>query len=81
MDTWFAMDPNTGVKQEVLSFNKPDKTCPIDSSNAVYIGRTGKREGRGKEKTEKTSSCVYLRHYNDFKFEVAVFKFITVKTS
>lgn len=26
IDTWFAMDPNTGVKQEILSFNKPDKT-------------------------------------------------------
>ena len=43
MDTWFAMDPNTGVKQEIVSFNKPDKTCPIDSSDAVYIGRSGKQ--------------------------------------
>jgi len=41
MDTWFVMDPSTGVKQEILSFNKADKTCPLDSSDAVFIGRTG----------------------------------------
>jgi serine/threonine-protein kinase/endoribonuclease IRE1 len=41
MDTWFAMDPNTGVKQEILSFNKADKTCPLDSSDFIFIGRSG----------------------------------------
>jgi serine/threonine-protein kinase/endoribonuclease IRE1 len=45
IDTWFAMDPNTGVKQEILSFNKPDKTCPLDSSDVIFIGRTGKYLG------------------------------------
>ncbi|KAJ9574851.1 hypothetical protein L9F63_007976, partial [Diploptera punctata] len=40
MDTWFAINAKTGVKQEVVSFNKPDKTCPIDSSDAVFIGRS-----------------------------------------
>jgi hypothetical protein len=39
------MDPNTGVKQEILSFNKPDKTCPLDSSDVIFIGRTGKYLG------------------------------------
>lgn len=41
IDTWFAMDPNTGVKQEILSFNKADKTCPLDSSDFIFIGRSG----------------------------------------
>ena len=41
MDTWFAIDPNTGVKQEILSFSKADKTCPLDSSDVIFIGRTG----------------------------------------
>ncbi|XP_069685321.1 serine/threonine-protein kinase/endoribonuclease IRE1-like [Periplaneta americana] len=40
MDTWFAVDPDTGVKQEILSFDKADKTCPLDSSDAIFIGRT-----------------------------------------
>jgi hypothetical protein len=40
MDTWFAMDPSTGVKQ-TLSFNKADKTCPLDSSDFIFIGRSG----------------------------------------
>lgn len=45
IDTWFAMDPNTGIKQEILSFNKPDKTCPLESSDIIFIGRTGKYLG------------------------------------
>jgi hypothetical protein len=40
MDTWFATDASTGVKQ-ILSFNKADKTCPLDFSDFIFIGRSG----------------------------------------
>lgn len=40
VDTWFSVDPRTGEKQEVLSYDKVDKTCPISNSESVLIGRT-----------------------------------------
>lgn len=34
------MDPETGIRQKVIGFEKTAPTCPITSPNAVYVGRT-----------------------------------------
>ncbi|KAK4874212.1 hypothetical protein RN001_013572 [Aquatica leii] len=39
-DTWYMMDPHTGQRQQILGWEKLSPTCPIESSHAVYIGRT-----------------------------------------
>ncbi|KAK3929300.1 Serine/threonine-protein kinase/endoribonuclease IRE2 [Frankliniella fusca] len=42
MDTWFTVDPKTGVKQPVLS-SDGDHVCPLsesDQTNSLFIGRT-----------------------------------------
>lgn len=40
MDTWFTVDPKTGDKQPVLSWDG-EHVCPLsDSANSLFIGRT-----------------------------------------
>ncbi|CAG2064138.1 unnamed protein product [Timema podura] len=41
LDTWFSVNPRTGVKHEVLSFDKVDRTCPLtDSDESILLGKT-----------------------------------------
>ncbi|XP_001607831.2 serine/threonine-protein kinase/endoribonuclease IRE1 isoform X1 [Nasonia vitripennis] len=40
IDTWFSVDPKTGEREQLLGFSKADNTCPIDTQNAIYVGRT-----------------------------------------
>ncbi|KRT82319.1 hypothetical protein AMK59_3942 [Oryctes borbonicus] len=39
-DTWFILDPITGHRQHVLSWDNVGSTCPIHNPDAVYVGRT-----------------------------------------
>lgn len=39
IDTWFSIDPRTGVR-EPLSFNNVRNTCPSQMQNAIFVGRT-----------------------------------------
>ncbi|XP_022905104.2 serine/threonine-protein kinase/endoribonuclease IRE1 [Onthophagus taurus] len=39
-DTWFSLDPTTGQKHHILSWDNISPTCPAPSSEAVYVGRT-----------------------------------------
>ena len=40
IDTWFSVDPKTGEREQLLGFNKAENTCPLDTQNAVFVGRT-----------------------------------------
>ncbi|KAK7794108.1 hypothetical protein R5R35_012602 [Gryllus longicercus] len=40
IDTWFSVDPKTGTKQQIVSFDKEDKTCPVTGAHGIFIGRT-----------------------------------------
>ncbi|KAF5287499.1 hypothetical protein FQA39_LY04127 [Lamprigera yunnana] len=39
-DTWYMLDPRTGQRQQILGWDRMSPTCPIESADAVYIGRT-----------------------------------------
>jgi serine/threonine-protein kinase/endoribonuclease IRE1 len=41
IDSWLSIDWKTGKKTSVLSFDALQKTCPLSSSNSLFIGRTG----------------------------------------
>lgn len=41
MDTWFAINPITGAKMDTVTAGGSDKTCPILTDDAVFIGRSG----------------------------------------
>lgn len=34
------MDPETGIRQKILGFDKSHATCSVNSQNGVYVGRT-----------------------------------------
>lgn len=38
--SWFTLDPKTGQRQQILGWDTWSPTCPIESPDAVYIGRT-----------------------------------------
>jgi serine/threonine-protein kinase/endoribonuclease IRE1 len=40
IDTWFSIDPTTGEREQLLSFNNVKNTCPLEAQNTVFIGRT-----------------------------------------
>lgn len=40
-DTWFAVDPLTGVKIQTLNMDGSQQVCPSGSVPTVFIGRTG----------------------------------------
>ncbi|EFN88565.1 Serine/threonine-protein kinase/endoribonuclease ire-1 [Harpegnathos saltator] len=40
IDTWFSIDPMTGEREQLLSFNEVKNTCPLKIQNAIFIGRT-----------------------------------------
>lgn len=40
IDTWFRVDPLTGEKEQLLGFSKADNTCPLETEDAFYVGRT-----------------------------------------
>uniref|UniRef100_T1INI5 non-specific serine/threonine protein kinase n=1 Tax=Strigamia maritima TaxID=126957 RepID=T1INI5_STRMM len=40
VDTWIAIDPETGVKQDTLTSEGPDKVCPRIGPNTIFLGRT-----------------------------------------
>ncbi|XP_033215389.1 serine/threonine-protein kinase/endoribonuclease IRE1 isoform X2 [Belonocnema kinseyi] len=40
IDTWFSVDPQTGEREQVLGFNKVQNTCPLETQDVIYVGRT-----------------------------------------
>lgn len=40
IDTWFNVDTQTGKREQILGFSKVENTCPVDSKNAIFVGRT-----------------------------------------
>ena len=40
IDTWFRVDPKTGKREQVLGFNLVQNTCPLESQDVIYVGRT-----------------------------------------
>ncbi|XP_014471160.1 PREDICTED: serine/threonine-protein kinase/endoribonuclease IRE1 [Dinoponera quadriceps] len=40
IDTWFSIDPTTGEREQLLSFNEVKNTCPLKIQNAIFVGRT-----------------------------------------
>ncbi|XP_077295002.1 serine/threonine-protein kinase/endoribonuclease IRE1-like [Arctopsyche grandis] len=47
IDTWFMIDPKTGVRKQVLGYEKSQlfdssqtNTCPIDPKSAIFVART-----------------------------------------
>ncbi|XP_058791502.1 serine/threonine-protein kinase/endoribonuclease IRE1 isoform X2 [Phymastichus coffea] len=40
IDTWFSVDPLTGRREQLLGFTKAENTCPVDTKNAIFVGRT-----------------------------------------
>jgi serine/threonine-protein kinase/endoribonuclease IRE1 len=40
IDTWFSVDPQTGKREQLLGFTAADNTCPIDTQNVIFVGRT-----------------------------------------
>lgn len=34
------MDPDTGLRQKILGFDKSSGTCSVNTQKAVYVGRT-----------------------------------------
>ncbi|KAL1117287.1 hypothetical protein AAG570_004613 [Ranatra chinensis] len=41
VDSWFSVDWKTGKKTSMISFDSAERTCPLASSNSLFIGRTG----------------------------------------
>lgn len=39
-DVWFILDPKTGQREQILGWGQMGPTCPVQSPEAVYIGRT-----------------------------------------
>ncbi|KAK3586701.1 hypothetical protein CHS0354_039173 [Potamilus streckersoni] len=39
-DSWIALDPMTGEKLQTLTMDGPQKVCPSNLENVLYIGRT-----------------------------------------
>ena len=40
IDTWFSVDPQTGEREQLLGFAEAENTCPVNTQNAIYVGRT-----------------------------------------
>lgn len=40
VDTWFSIDPTTGKREQLLSFNNGKNTCPLEAQNTIFVGRT-----------------------------------------
>ncbi|KAL7301231.1 hypothetical protein TKK_0006195 [Trichogramma kaykai] len=40
IDTWFSVDSQTGEREQLLGFSKATNTCPVDTKNAIFVGRT-----------------------------------------
>ncbi|KAB0793431.1 hypothetical protein PPYR_13051 [Photinus pyralis] len=39
-DSWYMLDPRTGQREQVLGWDRMSPTCPIESVDGVYVGRT-----------------------------------------
>lgn len=39
-DSWFLLDPLTGQRQHILGWDHSGPTCPIESRETIYLGRT-----------------------------------------
>lgn len=39
-DTWYRLDPKTGYKKTIVGWDVPNPTCPLETNNYVFIGRT-----------------------------------------
>ncbi|XP_074099180.1 serine/threonine-protein kinase/endoribonuclease Ire1 isoform X1 [Cotesia typhae] len=39
-DTWFSIDPVTGEREQLSGFDEPDNTCPLETPNTIFVGRT-----------------------------------------
>lgn len=39
-DTWYKLDPRNGNKQQVLGWDITTSTCPLETNQFIYIGRT-----------------------------------------
>ncbi|KAG8268571.1 Endoplasmic reticulum to nucleus signaling [Homalodisca vitripennis] len=40
VDSWFLVNWKTGKKNEILSFDQLEKTCPVAALDTMFIGRT-----------------------------------------
>ncbi|XP_012271622.1 serine/threonine-protein kinase/endoribonuclease IRE1 isoform X2 [Orussus abietinus] len=40
IDTWFSIDPRSGARKQLLSFDKAENTCPLETQDAIFVGRT-----------------------------------------
>lgn len=40
IDTWFSVNSITGEKEQLLSFNKVESICPMETEDVIFIGRT-----------------------------------------
>lgn len=40
IDTWFSIDPVTGGREQLLGFDESDSTCPLETQDAIFVGRT-----------------------------------------
>lgn len=42
-DVWYAVDPDTGIKQQTLKLDGTETVCPMMTNNKapIFIGRTG----------------------------------------
>ena len=40
IDTWFSIDPLTGEKEQLLGFDQVENTCPLESQDVIFVGRT-----------------------------------------
>lgn len=40
IDTWFNVDPLTGQREQLLGFTKAQNTCPLNTQNSIFVGRT-----------------------------------------
>ncbi|XP_078689374.1 serine/threonine-protein kinase/endoribonuclease IRE1-like [Branchiostoma floridae x Branchiostoma belcheri] len=39
-DTWYAIDPVTGIKQQKLTMEGTDRVCPSSDASTLFLGRT-----------------------------------------
>ncbi|XP_034936103.1 serine/threonine-protein kinase/endoribonuclease ire-1 [Chelonus insularis] len=40
IDTWFSIDPVTGEREQLLGFEEAENTCPLETQDAIFVGRT-----------------------------------------
>ncbi|XP_015588609.1 serine/threonine-protein kinase/endoribonuclease IRE1 [Cephus cinctus] len=40
IDTWFSVDPRTGERERLMGFDSADSTCPLDTQDVIFVGRT-----------------------------------------